>query len=160
MSNKHHKEAVALHKQQLITAGKWPTKLKKNSYYNEISKERIENGQCPRCGNPPEPGYRTCNVCISKVDQRARARYQKMRYAVLNHYGRVCACCGESEPAFLAIDHMPGYDNRKGDQRHLTQWLYKNGFPEGFRTLCHNCNSAIRLGRTCPHQVGNTPVNP
>jgi hypothetical protein len=33
--------------------------------------------------------------------------------------------------------------------------LITNGFPSGFRTLCHNCNMAKGLYGTCPHERNN-----
>lgn len=70
---------------------------------------------------------------------------------MLEHYGKACSCCGETERAFLAIDHAPGTP-RTAEQKNLTQWLIRNDFPPGFRTLCHNCNMATRWGRDCPHK--------
>jgi hypothetical protein len=31
-------------------------------------------------------------------------------------------------------------------------WLRDNGWPEGYRVLCHNCNSARGLYGYCPHE--------
>lgn len=33
----------------------------------------------------------------------------------------------------------------------LYRWLAKNGYPDGFRVLCHNCNSARGFYGYCPH---------
>ena len=83
-------------------------------------------------------------------------RYRaKLRDAVFAHYGLRCECCGESEPAFLSIDHVNG-----GGRRHVLSigntlyfWLVKNHFPPGFRTLCMNCNFAKRITGICPHKT-------
>ncbi len=34
----------------------------------------------------------------------------------------------------------------------LYLWLEKNGYPEGFRVLCHNCNMALGFYGYCPHE--------
>jgi hypothetical protein len=66
-----------------------------------------------------------------------------------------CVCCGESILLFLALDHVNGGGHK---QRKDTGgggfyvWLRKNGYPEGFRILCHNCNFGRQLnGGICPH---------
>jgi hypothetical protein len=33
----------------------------------------------------------------------------------------------------------------------IINWIHSNGFPEGFRVLCHNCNSALGYYGHCPH---------
>lgn len=87
--------------------------------------------------------------------ENSRKAYWRYRALALEHYGKVCECCGESNIEFLAIDHInDSSEHRKNDLgvRNLTHWLFKHGFPEGFRVLCHNCNMAVRWGRVCPHQ--------
>lgn len=87
--------------------------------------------------------------------QRTRRR---LRIEVLQAYGGnkpACACCDEDKLEFLSIDHVAG-----GGRKHLVHigqsglytWLKRNGFPPGFRILCHNCNQAIGAYGYCPHQ--------
>ena len=87
---------------------------------------------------------------------RQRDRMTAYRDAAIAAYGARCACCGETERAFLAIDHIGGGGNAHrreigGGGTRLAQWLKVNGYPEGFRVLCHNCNQATANGRECPH---------
>jgi hypothetical protein len=83
---------------------------------------------------------------------------QSLRDAVFSHYGSSCACCGESEQAFLTIDHIAGggSQHRKalgtGGGTRFYCWLRSNGFPQGYRTLCHNCNAAHGVLGYCPHE--------
>ncbi len=69
--------------------------------------------------------------------------------------GFICACCGETEEAFLSIDHVnnDGAEHRRQvDRRNMYKWLDKNGFPEGYQILCMNCNfGKARNGGICPH---------
>jgi hypothetical protein len=74
-----------------------------------------------------------------------------LRVQVLGHYGERCACCGSTEN--LGIDHVngDGQDHRfelTGRRRaaastaQVYRWLIRNGFPEGFQTLCLPCNAS------------------
>jgi hypothetical protein len=55
---------------------------------------------------------------------------------------------------FLTIDHIDGggSQHRREVGGRIARWLIAQGLPDGFQTLCHNCNYAkYRLG-VCPHQ--------
>ena len=69
-------------------------------------------------------------------------------------YGGSCACCGEDEPLFLAIDHIDSVipDGVYMTGAQLWTWLRNHDWPSGFRVLCHNCNFAVKGRRICPHQ--------
>lgn len=99
--------------------------------------------------------------------QRVRGRkyWKDLRHEVVMAYGGYkCACCGETEPAFLQIDHVNndgaehrrslGYKgNGKGANGRTLKWLRDNGFPPGFQILCANCNFGKALnGGVCPHK--------
>jgi len=84
------------------------------------------------------------------------------KLTVIEAYGGKCACCGESEPMFLVIDHkmddgaehrsMIGIGKSKvGSGSIMYAWLIKNEFPKDFQLLCANCNMAKQSGG-CPHQ--------
>lgn len=67
----------------------------------------------------------------------------KTKMAVLVHYGNgrlACVRCGESDINCLTIDHMKAV---QGGERikvgYFYRWLIKNNFPEGYQTLCMNC---------------------
>lgn len=82
-----------------------------------------------------------------------------MKKCVIEHYGNKCACCGESNIAFLQIDHIAenGNEHRRAIGRSsgigFYTWLKKNNFPEGFQVLCCNCNLGKHWnGGVCPHQ--------
>jgi hypothetical protein len=86
-------------------------------------------------------------------------RARRRRERVLAEYGGACACCGETTPEFLAIDHVfnDGEAHRrelKGYGRAIYLWLARNGYPKDgrFQLLCHNCNTAKGLYGGCPHQ--------
>lgn len=76
---------------------------------------------------------------------------------MIEHYGGACACCGEAEYAFLALDHENGggsaHRKEVGSGSRMVDWIISHGFPEIFQVLCHNCNNAKSWGR-CPHEQG------
>ena len=99
-----------------------------------------------------------------KVYARKAAERQRRKAEVMSHYGGKCACCGETELAFLAIDHISGGGNkhrktlRNGKKGGpcgggcFYRWLQKNNYPPGYQVLCHNCNQASAWG-VCPHKL-------
>jgi len=88
---------------------------------------------------------------------RSRNQRKKERKFLIDHYGGKCACCGESRIEFLAIDHIDGggteHRERVGKGWKFYQWLRREGYPKGFRVLCHNCNLAIGFYGYCPHTL-------
>lgn len=89
-----------------------------------------------------------------KLSQR---KYQeKVTIAVFKAYGQTCICCGESEQAFLTIDHINGGGRQERLRLKKTgtgfySWLRYNKFPEGYQTMCMNCNWAKSKCGICPH---------
>lgn len=97
--------------------------------------------------------YKAANFERLRVRRAELARARRLR--VLGAYGGVCACCGETEYAFLTIDHTnnDGAEHRKSvPAPKIIVWLEKNGYPEGFQVLCWNCNAAKEFHGGCPHQ--------
>lgn len=81
-----------------------------------------------------------------KLACSARERY-RMKNLLLDRYGRACVCCGETYYLFLCLDHAAGGGNEHRRQIGTPKggwnfwvWLKKSGLPDGYRTLCHNCN--------------------
>jgi hypothetical protein len=94
---------------------------------------------------------------VKRNNERKRREFKRYRKTVMHHYGGAkCACCGERTFEFLSIDHINGGGNKHRKEAKLSgkgiyRWLVKNGFPEGFRVLCHNCNFSIGAYGYCPH---------
>jgi len=118
-----------------------------------------QNGRCTSCGTGiVEVPYTTCRRCLDRHKQYDPARTQRfrdLRKQVLLHYGNKCSCCGETEPYFLAIDHI----NNDGAKRRIFgnkfyTWIVKNNYPQDLQLLCHNCNyGKYRNGGICPHET-------
>lgn len=130
-ARKHPEVALAIHYRYVK---KHPEKTKQwshNAYYKDHeatkAKRRIEN-------------------------QRYRVLWKKQ---VVEAYGGKCICCGESEIAFLTIEHL-NHDGLKhrtamgGWNRHYFD-IIKQNFPKIYTILCMNCNWATRYKKVCPH---------
>lgn len=99
----------------------------------------------------------------AKILARTRAYGQRLKLAAFSAYGSQCACCGEIEHEFLAIDHINGgrHGTISGHKHRESvavnggvswyRWLRNQGFPPGYRVLCHNCNQAYGHFGYCPH---------
>lgn len=92
-----------------------------------------------------------------KAKQQKLRANRRLRKEILEHYGLVCKCCGETQVKFLSIDHINGGGNkhRKEVVGHssIYQWLKTNKYPDGFQTLCHNCNMSKGFYGECPHTI-------
>ena len=131
----------------------------------------MDNHLCVQCNNDlGDLEGKRCQICIDKrngwyqgstTQEKDTQRRKDRREAVLEHYGGRCACCGEDEQCFLAIDHTDGEGNthRKEINKYgstFFKWLIDKDFPEGFQVLCHNCNMGKHLnGGKCPHVFRN-----
>ena len=92
------------------------------------------------------------------VYRRYRARLKR---EVVEGYGGACACCGETEMAFLTLDHVgnDGAEHKRelgitsGGSAKLYRLVRDQGFPSRFQILCQNCNFGKAVnGGVCPHQ--------
>jgi hypothetical protein len=95
--------------------------------------------------------------------QRMRESRRTLRLETLTAYGNACACCGETEEAWLLMDHIngDGAEHRRqiGGGSVLYRWLRDHDFPEGFQVLCANCSMAKERPGGCPHQIlGTAPT--
>jgi hypothetical protein len=132
-------------------------KQKDKNYYSNFK----ENNLCVYCGQEKNIEGILCSECkINNKIKGSKSRLKK-KETIFHHYGLECSCCGESNLAFLQIDHInnDGAKHRKVLRKNgttLYRWLIKNNFPEGYQTLCANCNIArYHNGGICPHQQRN-----
>lgn len=89
----------------------------------------------------------------------AKRGRERIRAEMIAAYGSKCACCGETEPVFLTIEHInrDGAAHRRslphGSSTSVYYDLKRRGWPkEGFELLCFNCNRASWLLGICPHR--------
>jgi len=118
----------------------------RNRRYAETHRKQIRNYSRKYRQQDPE-----------RYRQYTRDYRIRLKLEVLVHYGGdppKCACCGENHIEFLTIDHIHGGGkrHRKKIGTNIYNWLKKTKFPDGFRVLCMNCNSALGFYGYCPHQ--------
>jgi hypothetical protein len=90
-----------------------------------------------------EEAYRKRNIGILR--RASLERRAKIRLEVLAHYGKgklACIECGFDNLLALSIDHINNNGNKHRKiigSGHIVEWLKANNFPEGYQTLCMNC---------------------
>lgn len=100
----------------------------------------------------------------AKESQKIKRYNDSKKNIVFLHYGAKCACCGETIPQFLSVDHINNdgcKDLAKSGLRRGGLSLYidiiKNNFPDTFQILCMNCNWGKHLNHgRCPHETFNS----
>jgi hypothetical protein len=127
--------------------------------YRAGNREKVRaSGRRRRRANPEqyrELDRRQKQANRESIRERARRRYWNLRDAVLDHYGRSCACCGSTER--LTIDHVNGGGKahrialfgRSAVSTRMYRWLIEQGFPPGYQTLCGRCNTNKGDGPAC-----------
>lgn len=133
-----------------------------NAKWRENNRERLREigrraTQRMRERQAEKMGYEAFRKLEAGKTKAYNASLKAQVYAAYGGYK--CACCGETEPSFLSIDHMnnDGYKLRKaqtqGSGVRILGWLKKHGYPEGYQILCMNCqHGKARNGGVCPHQ--------
>ena len=106
-----------------------------------------------------------CKSCTAEyhklpktVESKRRWR-QRIKQEAVKAYGSKCACCGETELAFLTLDHINGSGTKHRKELKMNggtstySWLKRNKYPKGFQVLCFNCNCGRNVNRgICPHK--------
>ena len=148
------------HKEQCCKKTKeW---AKKNPDKIKISQKRYEERNIEKI-RARRKRYYTANR--EKILQRARPSSRlvnlKLKTEVLSFYGKgecKCCVCGMDNLDCLSLDHLNnnGYEHRKVLRSNsIYKFVRKNGFPEGYQTLCMNCQwikkaEHIRFKRRLP----------
>lgn len=111
-------------------------------HHPELNGERMSSSAtCVGCHKERSKA----RAVVNETNKRKRERNKK---EVFVHYGGACSICGVNDMDILTIDHIDqnGSEHKKENNyvgkgsNGFYRWLRRNGFPEGFRTLCFNCN--------------------
>lgn len=96
-------------------------------------------------------------LCKPCSNNETRDCSRKVRMIAIFAYGGKCACCGERRHEFLCFDHVNNDGKKDREQNRNGATLYrrliKEGFPDRFQLLCHNCNYAKQVYKVCPHKI-------
>ena len=111
-------------------------RLKNPEKYKEINRKRSEEY------------HKNPDKFKSKANEYQRNWNFKIKVEVLSHYSKTdypkCVDCGYDKIKALSIDHIEGggtqHRRQIGGGGRFYWWLRKNGFPEGYDTVCMNCN--------------------
>jgi hypothetical protein len=128
----------------------------KRDYMRSYSTRMKAEGRCVSCGAPAVTASH-CAIHAEQTNRNARAKHARLRDEAIEAFGGRCACCGETDRAFLTIDHVEGGGTRERKLRNafgrmLYRELKRLGYPTSFRLLCMNCNFGRHLnGGICPH---------
>ena len=81
---------------------------------------------------------------------------RRLKAEMIDAYGGQCTCCGENRSVMLALDHVNGNGKEDRDEKGRGRAMYGRlrslGWPqEGYRLLCHNCNTSLGFHGYCPH---------
>ena len=96
---------------------------------------------------------------IPRTPPAARDATRARRRKVIEHYGAICVCCGETEYKFLCIDHIIPIKSVGHRGGATVYQAIRENYPDTFQILCHNCNMAKGFWGECPHKEGVSNVN-
>lgn len=131
--------------------------IKETERHMKRYEKRIQQKICVRCGFQKAVLNKIhCIKCLKVVNKRGKTYGRELKMKILQAYGKVCSCCGESHFEFLSMHHINN-DGKKHREElgstSLYHWLEKQNFPPGFSILCMNCHLAITWYSYCPHQI-------
>lgn len=118
--------------------------------------ERKAAGLCVSCGVPGKPRER--GLLCSDCRETERHRGVRVKQEVMDRYGGKCTCCGETEIAFLTLDHIDGGGTalRKSKVHGAGNSFYARlrsaPIDPRLQVLCWNCNLGRRATGVCPHK--------
>jgi len=126
----------------------------------DTEKQKIRNKKW-RDKNRPYLRQKAKEYYLShKEDSNKRVRTSRRRWRLecLTHYGNgklACVLCGFSDERALCIDHInnDGAEHRRrvlgknSPDPRIYLWLRINHYPEGYQTLCSNCNTIKEVER-------------
>ena len=127
-----------------------------NTRWRKLNPDRVRASAQRHDAKPETKEYKRRWAAKNREKLRARSKriMFEIRQRVFNGYGGKCSCCGETERAFLSIDHVnnDGAKERRektGGYGFLSR-IVKENFPPRYQILCFNCNWAKSHGG-CPH---------
>lgn len=141
--------------------------IAKSAEYQKTNREHVNRKNLHYAEKHPDRQqlyyrrYRDKNKTrIKEMAKQRRLAIKEETFAVYSLNAMACACCSEHRIEFLSLDHTNGGGNeerRKLKAKHISggtkfyAYLKRNGYPSGYRVLCHNCNLSLGFFNYCPH---------
>ena len=133
-------------------------------YVKQRKREKAYHfSRCKACmSEVRKQNYKESNVYYrdnrEHILERLRRVAVEVKLEMIAEYGGRCACCGETQMEFLALDHIQGGGNKDREETQgrggtpYYKMLKRQGWPKGkHQILCHNCNQAKATYGMCPH---------
>ena len=114
---------------------------------------------CEACGFKFDSRNPNAKYCAECRDTRTHEYRDRVRADFITAYGGKCACCGETEPKFLSLDHIHGGGNKHRRETGRSGWrlwklLRDLDYPQDeYQLLCYNCNMVKGMHGECPHET-------
>ena len=133
-------------------------KREKRKAYNRtrfcaLRQERVASGICVKCGKVNDRRMDNCSLCSERYGNRSKTLRKQAKISVIEKYGGVCQCCGESNYKFLTIDHINNNGRQESRRKDIYRYLVNIPVRSDLRLLCYNCNCGrAHNGGVCPHE--------
>ncbi len=82
-----------------------------------------------------------------EIEAKRKTQYMELKIKALTHYSGGdyphCVKCGIDDVDVLCLDHINGggtKERRQTNRKDIHRILYSKNYPDGFQTLCANCN--------------------
>lgn len=169
----YYKQPEAKEQQkQYKLANQEEIKRKKREYYQkhkeEIRKKRREYHNTHKQEEAAQTrAYRESHKNELKLYRSLyhQAYNPLLKLEAVTHYGNgkpVCVKCGYDDIRALSIDHVNGggaQHRRKLHNYNMYAWLKRNNYPDGFQTLCRNCQAIKQHENKEFNYNGRTPLS-
>jgi hypothetical protein len=132
-------EYYKIHREELLE--------KKRTYYKNNKEKCLDYYN----KNKEDISYKMADYRLThklEINKYSKDSNIKVKFTVLSHYGNnkcACARCGFDDIRALSIDHINNNGNTHRNTGSLFRgtnfyhWLKNNNYPEGYQTLCMNC---------------------
>lgn len=153
MPYKNKEDRNAHHRQRMLSDSEYRDKhnaRNKEWANNNPDKVQEKNKRLYKKHTPEQMKKRAANTALWRVlnPGKTEAHNAQRKTEVLTRYGKngTLLCCWEGcevcDPDMLSIDHINNDGSKDRNTRRTGNSLYlsleKDGYPEGFQTLCHN----------------------
>jgi hypothetical protein len=132
-----------------------------DNFFKPRRLDRIAKGICTNCGlRPCLETCKQCEKCHGYIRKAWKNGKKKSWEIIYNHYGNICACCGETNKKFLTVDHINNDGEKQRKNRNqgskstmsLARKIKRGKAPTDLQILCYNCNCGKqRNNGVCPH---------